>query len=593
MLLGSRVIIDWHNLGFTVLGMRLGSSNPLVKLAAILERWSGRRAYAHLCVTEAMKLYLIRDWAVRGKVVVLHDRPPVHFRRSTHKESHRVLSYVCPQLDPPLGKAWTSDYESPKTSLFTTERGFREDRPALVVSSTSWTVDEDFDLLLKAAAIYERRAKELNKWQQDGSRGHDGAQSKDYDLHPTSFRSLAGSGSADSLDTPTQNQSPVWNGAGIESTRDRSRRVSLTMVSSSTMHATATRLPKLLLVVTGKGELRSHYEREIARLEHDWDWVRIRTAWLEREDYPILLGSADIGISLHTSSSGLDLPMKVVDMLGCGLPVCALGFPCLDELIQHDHNGLVFYKAEELATQLETLLAKHPERSWLATSLSRDARHRFPRNGASGGSSPIQNYNLPPSPTAAAFTLLPSPVIERTPGFSAPEDPRAGRCNANQEETETWQATWKRIVRPLLVAADAEDIMKAEAALRHRSLAKGVTLTMFRKRQGPVAAGSKRRPLLDGSGRPKTSFDGAEQRLTQRCDSNRLRDVDNTETDRQGRTVDDLIVLRRSPRSYLRRRKSGNQRDSPLQGSSFSATGSDGEGDRDGVPDIHVSAPTT
>ena len=68
-------------------------------------------------------------------------------------------------------------------------------------------------------------------------------------------------------------------------------------------------LPDLLVVVTGKGPARARYERLMAkaRLRH----VAFRTLWLEAADYPVLLGSADVGVSLHTSSSGLDLPMKV------------------------------------------------------------------------------------------------------------------------------------------------------------------------------------------------------------------------------------------------------------------------------------------
>ena len=32
--------------------------------------------------------------------------------------------------------------------------------------------------------------------------------------------------------------------------------------------------------------------------------IKVLTPWLEAEDYPLLLASADIGVSLHSSSSG-------------------------------------------------------------------------------------------------------------------------------------------------------------------------------------------------------------------------------------------------------------------------------------------------
>ena len=124
--------------------------------------------------------------------------------------------------------------------------------------------------------------------------------------------------------------------------------------------------PLVVAVITGKGPLKEHYQGQMRalRLRH----VAICTMWLEPADYPRLLGAADLGVCLHTSTSGLDLPMKVLDMFGCGLPVCAVGFACLDELVTHNANGLVFESSSQLSTQLHTLLAPTDE---AAASLKR------------------------------------------------------------------------------------------------------------------------------------------------------------------------------------------------------------------------------
>jgi beta-1,4-mannosyltransferase len=87
----------------------------------------------------------------------------------------------------------------------------------------------------------------------------------------------------------------------------------------------------------------------------------VRTAWLDPDDYPAVLAAADLGLCLHRSASGLDLPMKIADLHGAGLPVCALDYgPCLDEMLRHDDTGLRFADAETLARQWITLLATFP-----------------------------------------------------------------------------------------------------------------------------------------------------------------------------------------------------------------------------------------
>jgi beta-1,4-mannosyltransferase len=66
----------------------------------------------------------------------------------------------------------------------------------------------------------------------------------------------------------------------------------------------------------------------------------------------LVVGSADLGVCLHFSSSGLDLPMKVVDMFSAGLPCLAYDYPCIGELVQDNLNGRLFKNEEDLCEQL-------------------------------------------------------------------------------------------------------------------------------------------------------------------------------------------------------------------------------------------------
>lgn len=50
-------------------------------------------------------------------------------------------------------------------------------------------------------------------------------------------------------------------------------------------------LPKIFMIITGKGAGKEAFEKEVVELEKEWQFVRIRTSWLAIEDYPRLLGS--------------------------------------------------------------------------------------------------------------------------------------------------------------------------------------------------------------------------------------------------------------------------------------------------------------
>lgn len=121
----------------------------------------------------------------------------------------------------------------------------------------------------------------------------------------------------------------------------------------------------LVLIATGLGPGRAAFEARARGLERSD--LRIVTGWLAEDLYRDLLRAAHLGISMHRSASGLDLPMKIVDMIAAGLPILAYAYgPCLEELLPREHAAGIFTTSAELAEQLDGLLKDYPRLSRLA-----------------------------------------------------------------------------------------------------------------------------------------------------------------------------------------------------------------------------------
>ncbi|XP_073398882.1 chitobiosyldiphosphodolichol beta-mannosyltransferase isoform X1 [Dendrobates tinctorius] len=273
-----QLIIDWHNYGYSIMSLTNGPRHPIVRVAKWYEKIFGRLSSYNFCVTNAMKEDLLQNWRI--KAITLYDKPAAIFKETPVELQHLLFMKLAVDYTPFKARLESNEAHIERSAF--TEKNltsgavtFSEGRPALLISSTSWTEDEDFSVLLSAL--------------------------QDYD----SF---------------------IINGC---------------------------KLPSLVCVITGKGPLKEYYCNLINELQ--LENIQICTPWLEAEDYPILLGSADLGVCLHKSSSSLDLPMKVVDMFGCCLPVCAVNFQCLHELVKHNENGLTFEDSKELAAQLKML----------------------------------------------------------------------------------------------------------------------------------------------------------------------------------------------------------------------------------------------
>lgn len=273
----ARFVVDWHNLGYTLLALRLGRWHPAVRLARWLERIFGRLADTHLCVSRGFAKFLHDRFGVKT-ANVLYDRPAAVFVPLEHTEREHL-----------------------RQALFT-RLGVRGGGPVgFIISPTSWTADEDFDVVIDAVRYVEDR---IRGWEA-GERGR--------------------------------------------------------------------RFAELVILVTGDGARRMEFERRFAGLPARR--VQLRTRWLEPEDYPRIVGAADLGLCLHRSSSGLDIPMKVADLFGAGVPVCALDYGiCLAERVRHGDNGLLFSTARQLADLLFDLFESYPAEATLLARLRIGAR---------------------------------------------------------------------------------------------------------------------------------------------------------------------------------------------------------------------------
>jgi beta-1,4-mannosyltransferase len=273
---GVRFVIDWHNIGYTVLGLRLGQWHPAVRLARWSERREAKHANAHLTVSRGLAEFLKSRFGFKD-ATVLYDRPAAIFSPMARTDRERYRQALLTRL------------------------GIHSSLVGFLVCPTSWTEDEDFDVVIDAVLRLEDRIR-------------------------------------------------GWEAAG------RSRR-----------------FPDIVILVTGDGARRTEFERRFAGLPARR--VHLRARWLEPEDYPRVVGSADLGLCLHRSSSGLDIPMKVADMFGAGVPVCALDYGAtLAERVRHGSNGLLFSTAEQLANVLFDLFETFPADDQIFERLRTGAR---------------------------------------------------------------------------------------------------------------------------------------------------------------------------------------------------------------------------
>jgi len=109
-----------------------------------MERHFPTKNTKHLVVSKAMKEYMHKHYHINEEDIhVFYDMPCDNFRRlSPHEIIHSLREFNL------------LDEVSPH-AIVNNDRPLMEQRSALIVSSTSWTPDEDFGLLFEALKRYD------------------------------------------------------------------------------------------------------------------------------------------------------------------------------------------------------------------------------------------------------------------------------------------------------------------------------------------------------------------------------------------------------------------------------------------------------
>jgi beta-1,4-mannosyltransferase len=86
----SRLVIDWHNYGYTWLATAKPNARLFIQIYQVYERFFGRGAHANFCVSKAMQKDLAENWGIQAKV--LYDRAPAMFKETPPAEKQKVRS---------------------------------------------------------------------------------------------------------------------------------------------------------------------------------------------------------------------------------------------------------------------------------------------------------------------------------------------------------------------------------------------------------------------------------------------------------------------------------------------------------------------